>query len=287
MPVSKNRRRKNKGAAPPKTATAAAEGTSKDAYSESEENVLWRAQNIIYDAWEAETRDRRITLAKQALKVSDLCADAHVLLAEEEAETTAEARAHYERGVAAGERALGPEGFKDAGDFWGILETRPYMRARAGLAVCLWELGERAAAIDHCQALLRLNPEDNQGMRHILAGWLLAIDDHDSLEELFDAYEDDAFAVWAYAEALLAFRKGESDQARDALAAAWEVNPHVPAMLTGAAQVPEHQPDSYAWGSREEAIIYVQQHGELWSTTPGATTWLAETVETFPPPDVT
>lgn len=33
------------------------------------------------------------------------------------------------------------------GHFWGILETRFYMRARAGLAEALWELGERDAAI--------------------------------------------------------------------------------------------------------------------------------------------
>jgi len=40
------------------------------------------------------------------------------------------ARQFYEQGVHAGERALGPEAFSEGvGHFWGVLETRPYMRA--------------------------------------------------------------------------------------------------------------------------------------------------------------
>lgn len=44
------------------------------------------------------------------------------------------------------------------------------MRARQGLAVCLWELGEREQAIEHATYMLRLNPRDNQGIHYLLAG---------------------------------------------------------------------------------------------------------------------
>lgn len=80
----------------------------------------------------------------------------------------------YEQGVEAGERALGSEAFEEwEGHFWGILETRPYMRARHGLALCLWEAGESKKAIEHYTEMLRLNPGDNQGIRYVLAGCLL------------------------------------------------------------------------------------------------------------------
>ncbi|MDQ7839848.1 MAG: hypothetical protein RDU83_02330 [bacterium] len=66
------------------------------------------------------------------------CANAHVLLAEESARTLEQARGLCAQGAAAGKRALGERAFKeDAGHFCGILETRPYMRARAGLTQCL------------------------------------------------------------------------------------------------------------------------------------------------------
>ena len=160
--------------------------------SDGDDAALWQAQELMYEAWDAGAKRERIALAKRALEISDLCADAHVLLAEEVAKTLVEARRHYEAGVAAGERALGAQAFeRDAGHFWGLLETRPYMRARAGLAECLWAAGERAAAIGHYRDMLRLNPNDNQGLRHVLTSWLLATGDHGALEDLLAAYDDD------------------------------------------------------------------------------------------------
>lgn len=127
------------------------------------------AQELIYDAWEEPTRRRRIALAKKALKLSADCADAYVILAEDEAEGLEEEARLYAEGVKAGERALGPEGFKKAkGHFWGILETRPYMRARFRLATVLWDLGQRAEAIGHLRDMLRLDPGDHLGVRYLL-----------------------------------------------------------------------------------------------------------------------
>ena len=67
-----------------------------------------------------------------------------------------------------------------------------------------------------------------------------------------------------------------------ALAAAWKRNPHVPALLTGAMPIPEHQDDHYTLGSPDEAVIYVLQNRENWTATRGALQWLAETVQTPP-----
>lgn len=125
---------------------------------------LEQAQLLMYEAWGAQGK-RRVELARKAPEISQDCADAYVLLAEETARNLEEARDLYEQGVKAGERALGPETFEeDVGHFWEILETRPYMRARLGLAQCLWALGERQQAIEHYTEMLRLNPNDNQGI---------------------------------------------------------------------------------------------------------------------------
>ena len=162
--------------------------------------ALEEAQELIYEALET-TGARRLALARRALERSPDCADAYVLLAEATGDP-GEARALYEQGVRAGERALGPVAFRDdAGHFWGILETRPYMRARHGLAAVLWHLGEREAAIGHLRDLLRLNPGDNQGLRYTLATWLLATGDDAALEDLLGQYPEEGSATWAYAHA--------------------------------------------------------------------------------------
>ncbi len=59
------------------------------------------------------SRRARVALAHKALAISPLCADAYVLLAEEEANSAEEALAYYRKGVEAGEQALGPKGFKE------------------------------------------------------------------------------------------------------------------------------------------------------------------------------
>jgi tetratricopeptide (TPR) repeat protein len=133
---------------------------------------LEKAQDLMYRAFEARGR-RRIQLARKALELSADCADAYVMLAEE-GRHPEEARTLYEAGVAAGERALGPDLFaQEAGHFWGIVWTRPYMRARFGLARCLEALDRRKEAIEHYRELLRLNPGDNQGVRYSLLAALL------------------------------------------------------------------------------------------------------------------
>jgi len=55
------------------------------------------------------------------------------------------------QGMEVGRRALGGKIFEESGHFWGMLETRPYMRARAGLMRCLWEEGKHDKAIGHAR----------------------------------------------------------------------------------------------------------------------------------------
>ena len=170
-----------------------------------------KAQDVMYEAWERTTSRSRIALARKALGISPLCADAYVLLAEE-ARSVEEARDYYAKGVEAGELALGPGGFKQyAGHFWGFLETRPYMRARAGLAGTLVKLGDVAGALAHYRDMLKLNPNDNQGIRYVLAGCLLRQGDDSALKELLAAHEDGS-AFWLYTRALVAFRESGDER---------------------------------------------------------------------------
>ena len=243
-----------------------------------------KAQNVMYEAWERTTSRSRIALAHKALGISPLCADAYVLLAEEAARSTEEARDYYAKGVEAGELALGPRGFKEyAGHFWGFLETRPYMRARAGLAGTLVQLGDVAGALAHYRNMLKLNPNDNQGIRYVLAGCLFRQDDGSALKELLAAHEDGS-AFWLYTRALMAFREsGEDEQAAALVRDAWSANEHVPAILAGT-KPPVISDNGYVtMGGPDEATYYVTECGPAWHRTPGAVTWLTKLAATLPP----
>lgn len=236
---------------------------------------LEQAQNLMYDAFDCRGR-KQIQLARKALEICPDCADAYVLLAERCSDIQ-KAKKLYEQGVAAGERALGKEFFEEeAGNFWGILQTRPYMRARLGLAQCLEELGQSEEAAEHYRELLRLNPMDNQGVRHLLLGCLLEMNENDEAEQLLKKYKDDkALAIGSYAQALLTFRrKGDTAIARKHLQNALSVNKYVPQYLLDDGQLPEFLPTSYSLGSKEEAIICADMLIGAWDDTAGAIEWL-------------
>ncbi len=215
-------------------------------------------------------------MAEEALKISPDCADAYVLLAEEKANSLEEALHLYEAGMRAGERALGKETFeKEAGQFWGMVETRPYMRARLGVAWCLWALGKLDEAVSHFRELLRLNPNDNQGVRYLLASALLEMKKIDDLEQLLGQY-DEATASWLFTKALVAFvRQGDSVGSRKLLREALSFNPHVASYILGTKKLPRSLPERVGFGDTSEAVTYAAEFGSSWHDIEGAVDWLA------------
>jgi tetratricopeptide (TPR) repeat protein len=230
-----------------------------------------KAQELCYQACETRGR-RRVQLARQALSMCPDCAEAYVILAEQ-AGTLEDEAGYYAQAVAAGERMLGPDAFqRDCGHFWGIVETRPYMRARQGLAQALAELGRIEEAVVHYQELLRLNPHDNQGIRYLLMPTLLELGRDADAARLLKEY-DEGTANWTYARALLAFRlSGKSAPPRKELRAALRANPHVPPYLL--ADEPLPHVESYSLGSPEEAVCCAAELGPVFRATPGAAEWL-------------
>jgi len=285
MPVSKKPRRKKSNPPSAKGRSAvvtlpgrrATEGLVSAIGGRRTEDAIAEAQQLMYDAWERTSRRDRVALAHKALAMSPLCADAYVLLAEEEAKSATEALAYFRKGVEAGEQALGPKGFKQyAGRFWGFLETRPYMRARAGLAATLGALGETDAAISHYQDMLRLNPGDNQGVRYALAACLMKRGDTEALKKLLKRFEEDCSASWLYTQALIALRENEprEEKAEELAKKACKANSHVPAVLAGRKKAKPSTTGYLTVGGEDEAANYFEEWGFEWLTTPGAIDWL-------------
>jgi tetratricopeptide (TPR) repeat protein len=238
-----------------------------------------RAQAMCYQAYESRGR-RQVQLARQALVMDPDCCDALLMLAERAVDPQS-AMPLYERAVQAGQRQLGSDRFeKDAGHFWGIVETRPYMRAQQQLALTLMELADFDQAAGHFNELLRLNPNDNQGNRYHYAQCLLSANRLDHLDVLLNRseYKDDFAAEWAFTRALLEFRRnGDSPDLRRRLDEAQKRNRFVVPLLTGRAPVPAVPPSSFSPGSEDEALVCMEQIAEGWHETPGAIEWLEST----------
>ena len=294
MPVSKKRRREKSNPRSSKGSSSrvalpdrrAMEGFMAAIGGRQANDAIAEAQQVMYDAWDQTNSRARIALAHKALTISPLCADAYVLLAEEEAKSADEALEYYRKGVEVAEQALGTKRFKEyAGHFWGFLETRPYMRARAGLAATLYAHGEIDVAMSHYQDMLTLNPNDNQGIRYVLARCLMRKGDTDALKKLLKQYDEDGSALWLYTKALLAFRENEPSDKRgeELVKKAWKANSHIPAILVGTKKA-KPSPNGYVtMGGEDEAAHYAEEWGFDWLTTPGAVDWLTRIVAEMAP----
>jgi len=230
------------------------------------------AQDLCYQAFDVQGR-RQLQLARQALAICPDCPDAHVILAERHSDPD-EALQHYERGVEAGERSLGPEFFEaEAGHFWGIVRTRPYMRALYGLAGTLDDLERMDEAVECYQAMLRLNADDNQGARYRLLSLLIEVDQDRDATALMKAFGDEGSPVWAYARALLSFRKdGATTETRTVLKRAIEANPSVSDYLMDPEDTVPAPPDPT--DGAYEAMTCADSLGSAWDATTGAIEWL-------------
>ena len=144
----------------------ATEQVMKAMFGGLESDATFDAQDLVYQAMEAPNAEAALTLAKRALAIDPRCVDAMMMVAQSTSSTDKELLQRVAAAVKAGEENLGADFFSDnAGYFWGILETRPYMRARAQLAQLLAEAGRIEEAIDHYAQMLQLNPNDNHWRR--------------------------------------------------------------------------------------------------------------------------
>lgn len=239
----------------------------------------WQAQELAFDAMEAESAKQARELAQGALAIDPDCVDALVIIAGLDAKTEREAIAGLKKAVEAGERSLGREFFREnKGGFWGILETRPYMRARLQLAELLRAAGSGVQAMQHYEGMLELNPGDNQGVRYPLLGCYLA---HGRLQEaakLLRDYRGDVMASFAWGRVLERFLAGDRAGAKKALKSARAGNPFVELHLSGQGRLPDEMPDSYSLGSEEEAAICLEQIGAAWAKHKDAVFWILDQI---------
>jgi tetratricopeptide (TPR) repeat protein len=235
------------------------------------------AQELAFDAMEARTEAQARKLAKRALAKDPDCVDALVALTGLDATSPKQAIAGLQKAVAAGERSLGAKFFKEnKGDFWGLIETRPYMRARYRLAEMLHEAGLYRDAIAHYEAMLELNPNDNQGVREPLLGLYLLTEDIAGAGKLLKKYKHDISAAFGWGRVLERFLAGDRVGAAKALKTARKQNRFVELYISGQKPLPSEMPEYYAMGSAEEAIVSMESLAQAWTTHPEAMFWLLD-----------
>lgn len=173
------------------------------------------------------------------------------------------------------EQALGAAFIEsERGRLWNHERARPYLRARLSLALLLERSGKAKEALPHFEALVRFSQGDPQGASLHLARCLASLGRFRALRHVLDTHPCQDAVAWAWLRVLERHHLGTEAQARDALAAARRLNPHVEAFLTARDKAPRVQPERPQPGSREEAARVFRLLSSAWTPHRDALTWL-------------
>jgi hypothetical protein len=232
------------------------------------------AQDLLYEAMDEPSSAKRVKLAKEALRIHPDSPDAYSILGEEAA-APVEAKSWFLRGMEAGERDLGKRFFEEnEGFFWGLHETRPYMRAKYSYAELCWYTEDLEEARKHLEHLLQLQPGDSLGARYLLVALYLHTNRTESAEWLLKKYDEES-AFFQYDRMVMEYKKkGLTAKLKLLYRNALQANPHVPKLMLGKKQLPEGLPEYYGVGDEDEAVHYVTSHALLWVGLPELVQWV-------------
>lgn len=201
-----------------------------------------KAQEMAWQGFEAlgrEEHERAKDLFLAALRIVPDLPDALNGLAEKALREgdPREAEATFARALAAARERLGRDGPDDF-DWWHDHKTRPYLRARHGLAEARCVQGDPLGAVLAYRDLLRRNPDDNQGARFLVAPLLLlagrTAEALDAFREHDEAYPGDRGEPhYELSRALALFLSGRGPEAVEALVRALHANPYIVPTLLG------------------------------------------------------
>ncbi len=258
---------------------------------EQQERQL-EAQELLYDGWEVLSEpaddpeesfarlERAEEFFRQALELDPRLADAYNGLAEIAVERgeLEEAEELYWQAYRLARAELGSEE-PEAFYWWRQPETRPYMRAREGLGFTYWEEGRYDEALAEFEALLRLNPNDNQGIRYLipplyqLKGELeRALQAYEEFQERYPQDEGEPHFLFNWGLALYA--AGRPEEAAGKLRRGIFQNLYIAPLLLGR---DIHPYPFRHWTETAEpsyAVGYLHWYGELWEAEPGALAFL-------------
>jgi len=233
------------------------------------------AQELAFKAMESTSEAQARKLATRALRLDPDCVDALVVMTELDARTPRERIEGLQKAVAAGEQSLGAKFIREnQGNFWLLIDTRPYMRALGMLAGALSAHGMRLDAIKVYEKMLTLNPNDNQGVRDPVLALYLEVGDLKSAAVVLSRYKRDASANFAWARVLERLLAGDETGASNALAKARRANRHVELYMTMQKALPKEMPEMYSPGSEEEAVLCLNFLSGAWAAHRDATAWI-------------
>lgn len=250
--------------------------------SEKEEDAYYIAFEELNDVYDQPTKAKRIAGAKKVLKISPYVVDAHLILIREEIKSATDKIDACKKAIELGKTFIGKEAFKEfQGELWYHIPARPMMRGLHCLAMLYAQEKQPEEALNIYEEILSLNENDNQGVRYECLPMMIEFGYMEKAKTLYKKYKNDCSPVWQFLGALLHFKKGFPNKiAEKLLLKANKMNIYLMPFLLGTKKIPKTTNDYYSFGSVEEALDYLADIKEAYSSVDGSLEWVKQVLST-------
>ncbi len=238
--------------------------------------------DYLEEAEKAETYDEHVAALKKALAIEPDNADAMCMLLSaekgDEPEELIDALSALISKISATEE-MKAHLANDIGEFWGILDTRPYMRVRQKHMDTMIECGMYTAAAEEGEELIKLNTTDNLGIRFTLMTIYAMREDVKSARALHKKYENGDETQMLLPLAVLFYRKHNFDKAGEYLKRLLKANKDTAeffSKMSDSKKRPEllsSLSDYYTLFSIEELVAAVLENRYLYITSESFFSW--------------
>lgn len=237
---------------------------------EYENTPLDDAYEILEGAQNAKTEKEAIKLAKKAYEKSKECFDAILFQCDLE-ENGIRRMKLLDDGLEFEKNRLIKEKYFDKeniGHFYGIFETRPYIRGLVIKAEYLLEEGKISQAENVCREVLRLNENDNMGARYLLMAIYATLEKENDMLKLYKKYPEEdlemIFPLFA-----LYYKLGNDKKAKEYLNRVDKCNSNFVKFFKGTIkEIKKVEPGYYSRGDSSEIFMYLDRYDYLLITMP-------------------
>ena len=234
-----------------------------------------KSDDLLFEAYEEPIKTRAIKLAKQALELNPNNIDAENFITKHETNTIKRLK-KYEETLNKEKANLEKENFfneENIGIFWGLIETRPYMRTKHSYMLTLMELGRYTEAIKQGEELLKLCESDNLGIRYLMIGLYTVLEKFEKAEEIYNKYSEISTSM-LFPLSIMYYKEGNYRKCKKVIKEMQERNEHLLNYLTGRKKFTKTKIEdieingTYSCGSEAEAYFVVKDNTYLLGTIP-------------------
>lgn len=171
---------------------------------------------------------------------------------------------------------------------WAYIENRPFLRLLAGYAIFVEQYEGTYRAIPLYEEILAFNPNDNQGIRAILATAYLKTNQPEKIIELASHYAGDSMPDVVMGKLLALLMLKKTEQSKKYLRRIKEYQSHViKELLKQVHPKPvKLMKDRVTVGGEDEAYYYWHSQGKFWQETLEALEFLAQETKDIQSKDI-